>query len=86
MSREPKISVCMAMYNAALYLRECIESILSQSFTDFELLIVDDGSTDDSKEIVNSYNDERIRLICNNHDYIAALNLLLREAKGEVYC
>lgn len=83
MNREPKISVCMAMYNAALYLRECIESILSQSFTDFELLIVDDGSTDDSKEIVNSYDDERIRLICNDHDYIAALNLLLREAKGK---
>jgi len=83
MNKEPKISVCMAMYNAASYLRECIESILSQSFTDFELLIVDDGSTDDSKEIVNSYNDERIRLICNNHDYIAALNFLLHEAKGK---
>lgn len=53
----------MAMYNAASYLRECIESILSRSFTDFELLIVDDGSTDDSKEIVNSYDDERIRTL-----------------------
>lgn len=77
------ISVCMPMYNAARYLRECIDSILSQSFTDFELLIVDDGSTDDSVDIVRSYSDSRIRLFKNTHDYIASLNLLLQEAKGK---
>lgn len=77
------ISVCMAMYNASQYLRECIDSILQQTFTDFELLIVDDGSTDDSCEIVRSYDDSRIRLIENNHDYIGSLNLLLKEAKGK---
>lgn len=59
----PKISVCMAMYNAAPYLRECVDSILAQTFTDFELLIIDDGSTDNSVGIVESYNDPRIRLI-----------------------
>lgn len=64
MSTTPKISVCMAMYNAAPYLRECVDSILTQTFTDFELLIVDDGSTDDSVDIVRSYADPRIRLIC----------------------
>lgn len=53
----------MPMYNASQYLRECIDSILLQTFTDFELLIVDDGSTDDSCDIVRSYNDSRIRLI-----------------------
>lgn len=63
------VSVCMSMYNAAPYLKECIDSILSQSFEDFELLIVDDGSTDNSREIVRSYDDERIRLIENKHDY-----------------
>lgn len=82
-TKKPIISVCMPMYNASQYLRECIDSILLQTFTDFELLIVDDGSTDDSCDIVRSYNDSRIRLIENKHDYIASLNMLLDEAKGK---
>ena len=49
---EPAVSVCMPVYNAARYLTECIDSILAQTFTDFELLIVDDGSTDNSRDIV----------------------------------
>lgn len=73
------ISVCMPMYNASRYLRECIDSILAQTFTDFELLIVDDGSTDESVEIVESYHDPRIRLIKNKHDYIASLKRLDKE-------
>lgn len=77
------ISICIPVYNASLYLRECIDSILSQSYKDFELLIVDDGSTDNSSAIVHSYNDPRIRLIQNNHNYIGSLNLLLKEAKGK---
>lgn len=77
------VSVCMAMYNAAPFLRECIDSILSQSFADFELLIVDDGSTDGSVEMVRSYADPRIRLLCNGHDYVGSLNLLLDEARGK---
>ncbi|MBD5293477.1 MAG: glycosyltransferase [Bacteroides sp.] len=79
----PKISVCMPMFNASRYLRECIDSILAQTFTDFELLIADDGSTDNSVEIVESYTDPRIRLIRRPHDYIATLNCLLDEARGE---
>lgn len=66
------VSVCLPIYNASRYLRECLDSILSQSFTAFELLIVDDGSTDDSCGIVASYDDPRIRLIRNRHDYIVA--------------
>lgn len=81
--KSPAISVCIPMYNAASFLKDCIDSILSQSFTDFELLIVDDGSTDDSKDIVRSYHDDRIRLIENKHDYIGSLNMLLGEAKGK---
>lgn len=83
MNKEPKVSVCMAMYNASRYLRECIDSILAQTFTDFELLIVDDGSEDDSVSIIESYDDTRIRLIRNQHDYIGSLNILLDEAKGK---
>ena len=77
------ISVCIPVYNASRYLRECIDSILSQSYPYFELLIVDDGSTDNSREIVRSYNDPRIRLIENRHDYIGSLNILLKEARGK---
>lgn len=79
----PHISVCMPMYNASRYLRECIDSVLGQTFHDFEFLIVDDGSTDDSVEIVELYTDPRIRLIRREHDYIASLNCLIDEARGE---
>ena len=79
----PAISVCMSMYNAASHIEECLDSILCQSFDDFELLIVDDGSTDDSVAKVTSYEDSRVRLIQNKHNYIASLNLLLKEAKGK---
>lgn len=71
------------MYNASLYINDCISSVLAQSFQDFELLIVDDGSTDNSCEIVNSVRDNRIRLIQNQHDYVGSLNMLLDEAKGK---
>lgn len=81
--QSPKVSVCMPMYNASRYLRECIDSVLAQTFTDFEFLIADDGSEDDSIAIVESYADPRIRLIKREHDYIATLNCLLDEAKGE---
>lgn len=73
----------MPVYNTAAYLKECIDSILTQSFSDFELLIGDDGSTDSSAEIVSSYSDSRIRFFKFQHDYIRTLNALLDEAKGE---
>lgn len=79
---QPAVSVCMPVYNASRYLRECIDSVLSQTFADFEFLIVDDGSYDDSAAIVESYADPRIRLIRREHGYIASLNCLLDEARG----
>lgn len=82
-SKHPQVTVCMPMYNAASHLRECIDSILAQTFRDFELLIVDDGSTDESVEIVHSYDDPRIRLLQNHHDYIGTINRLLYEGKGD---
>lgn len=59
----PLVTVLMAVYNAAPYVREAIDSILQQSFTDFEFLIYNDGSTDDSAAIVRSYTDARIIFI-----------------------
>lgn len=73
----------MPVYNTAAYLKECIDSILSQSFVDFELLIGDDGSTDGSADIVSSYSDSRIHLFKFPHDYIGTLNALLDKAKGK---
>lgn len=83
MTHKPRITVFMPVYNTAAYLKECIDSILTQSFSDFELLIGDDGSTDSSAEIVSSYSDSRIRFFKFQHDYIRTLNALLDEAKGE---
>ena len=60
----PLISVIMPVYNAARYVREAVQSILDQSFTDFELIIIDDGSSDDSLSILKEFaaRDRRIRL------------------------
>lgn len=59
----PLVSVSMPTYNRAHLLRRPIQSILNQTFTDFELIIVDDGSTDDTKSLVDSFHDSRIRYI-----------------------
>jgi len=59
----PKISVLLPAFNAQAHLRESIESILAQTFEDFELLIINDGSTDQSLEIMSSFDDSRIRII-----------------------
>ena len=56
----PKVSVILTSYNHAKYLRDCIESVLNQTYSDFELLIGDDASTDESWDIIQSYTDPRI--------------------------
>jgi glycosyltransferase involved in cell wall biosynthesis len=80
-----KISILMPVYNGEKYLREAIDSILNQTFTDFEFLIVDDGSTDNSVEIINSYQNSRINLVKNdkNEGLVYTLNRGLSLAKGE---
>lgn len=80
----PKISVILPVYNAQAYLQESIESILSQSFTNFELIIINDGSTDQSLEIIQSYTDERIKLINqSNAGLPISLNRAIAIAKGQ---
>ena len=82
---EPKVTVLMTVYNGTAYLAEAIESILGQSFGDFEFLIIDDASTDGSRDVVYSYNDHRIRLIQNeaNLGQVRSLNRGLHLARGE---
>lgn len=83
--KSPLVSVLMPVFNAADFLRDAIKSILNQSFEHFEFIIIDDGSTDGSLEIVQQFDDVRIRLISLdiNGGIIAALNLGLSLAKGK---
>ena len=81
----PKVSVVMPVYNGESYLAEAIDSILSQTLTDFELLVINDGSTDGSGAIVKGYDDPRIRMVENksNSGVVAARNLGMANAGGE---
>ena len=81
----PKITVIMPVYNASSYLEEAISSILNQTFDDFEFLIFNDGSTDNSADIVQSYNDKRIKFIDSNLNkgYVYHLNHCIDLAQGE---
>ncbi len=80
----PRITVLMSVYNGEEYLAEAIESILRQTFRDFEFLIIDDGSTDGTKEIIESIQDSRIRLISRaNKGFTASLNEGIEKARGE---
>jgi glycosyltransferase involved in cell wall biosynthesis len=82
----PTVSVLMPVYNAEPYLAEAVESIQGQTFADFEFLIVDDGSRDRSRDLLERYaaSDVRLRLTSRpNTGYTVALNELLRSANGE---
>lgn len=80
----PNITVLMTVYNGSQYLRPSLETVLNQTFKDFEFLIIDDCSSDDSASVVRSYQDSRIRLVCNekNIGQTASLNKGLRLASA----
>jgi len=73
----------MTAYNAENTISEAIESVLKQSFADFEFIIVNDGSTDNTRLIIESYHDKRIRLIDSDHDYIRSLNIGMTASAGK---
>ena len=81
----PKVSVCIPTYNTARYLPEAIESVLEQSFTDYELVICDNASTDQTTEICSSYGDPRIRYARfeEKTNQAGNFNRCLKEARGE---
>lgn len=85
MSHTPKVSVCIPTYNRSQYLREAIKSVLIQSFTDFELIICDNASSDNTNEVVNSFYDDRISYYRNptNLGAFKNINLCLQLAKGK---
>jgi glycosyltransferase involved in cell wall biosynthesis len=84
-NKTPRVSVIMPAYNASLYIREAINGVLNQTFTNFEFIIADDGSTDDTKRIIDSYKDPRIIISHNpvNQGKTKTVNKLFKEAKGE---
>lgn len=82
---KPAVTVLMTSYNASSYIRETMESVLSQTFGDFEFLILDNASSDNTFDIVTSFSDPRIRLIRNptNLGQTAALNLGLELSQAD---
>lgn len=85
---KPLVSVIMPVYNGQKYLNAAIDSILNQSYENFEFLIVDDGSKDESKKIIQSYGDSRVHLIENevNLGVAKSLNKAIEESKGTYIC
>ena len=84
MPKLPSISVLLPVYNGRKYVADSIKSILSQSEADFELIVIDDGSADDSYSIVQKFADSRIRTIRHeNRGLAASLNVGLAEARGK---
>lgn len=83
----PKVSVCIPVYNGERFLPDCIGSVLSQDFDDFELVVVDNCSTDKTAEVVASYNDPRIRFVKNetNIGSIGNFNKCIEVALGEYF-
>ena len=82
----PEISIIVPVYNVEKYLTRCIDSILTQTFTNFELILVDDGSTDKSGVICDSYEkkDKRVKVIHKKNQGVSeARNTGLNFAKGK---
>ena len=82
---KPKISALMPVYNGEAYLSEAVQSILNQSFQDFEFIIINDASTDNSLRIINKFTDSRIKLITNNNNIgiTKSLNRGIKYSTGE---
>jgi glycosyltransferase involved in cell wall biosynthesis len=79
----PMVTILMPAFNAAKYISEAINSALEQSFTNFELLVIDDGSVDETAAIIHQFTDPRVYYLYQEHQGIAyALNMGLGEAKG----
>jgi glycosyltransferase involved in cell wall biosynthesis len=84
----PKVTVMVANYNTSRYLRDCLNSLLDQTYPDFEVLMIDDGSTDDSSDICEHYvqRDPRFRLLKLEHNYglTYVRHIALPQARGEL--
>lgn len=85
-NNKPLVSVILPVYNAELYLFESIQSILNQTYTNFELIVINDGSSDNSLNIIHNFKDKRLILINNNTNkgIVVCLNSAISISKGEL--
>ena len=80
----PRVSVIIPTYNRARFIAETVQSVLDQTFTDFEIVIVDDGSTDNTREVMGSFQDSRIKYIYQkNNGVCIARNNAINASSGE---
>lgn len=77
------VSVMLCAYNAEAVIASAIDSVLAQTYRNFEFIIVDDGSTDGTRQVIRRYQDSRIKLVACKHDYIRSLNTGLRKCTGK---
>jgi glycosyltransferase involved in cell wall biosynthesis len=83
MSKTTPITVLISVFNSSKFIRETLESVLNQTFSDYEILIVDDGSTDETEDIIYSYKDKRMKYVKCNHNFIKTWNTGLQLANGK---
>ncbi|MFC1480364.1 glycosyltransferase family 2 protein [Candidatus Omnitrophota bacterium] len=84
MGTQPFFSVIIPTFNRRRFLEKAVDSVLGQTFTDLELIVIDDGSTDDTKQFISSYNDKRLTYLYQANSGVSrARNTGLEEAKGE---
>ncbi len=83
--KSPIVSVCIPVFNCADYIGQAINSVLNQTFSDFELVIIDNASTDDTVKVISKFNDKRLKIIKNDKNIGAKgnWNLCLKQARGE---
>lgn len=87
LEKEPLVSVCMPCYNHEEYVGQAIQSVLGQTYTNFELIIVDDASTDRSVEVIKSFNDPRIRVkVMEENTGFGAAEYMFEQMQGEFVC
>ena len=83
MNSLPKISVIICTYNHAQYIKKAIDSVLNQTYQDFEIIVVDDGSTDNTKNIVNHFGNSIKYIYQDNKGLASARNTGIHASKGE---
>jgi glycosyltransferase involved in cell wall biosynthesis len=86
LSANPLVSIVITNYNYGAFLAEAIDSVFNQTYRNFELIVVDDGSTDNSKEVIESYGSRLIPILQNNCGFVEAANVGIKHCKGEIIC